>query len=215
MNSPCRRFVIRPPVALAALGVALVLPWLAGATPAVAAAPDEGEAALAARLDAALRRFPALLSEGSTAGEPVLTLIPSLPPGVEGPAGLAARRVGTPFQAVEPREEGPMLIAFESAPAQRASAGRAPSRLMVTRRIAAGAAPQEAVVISSPVDAPRAEVVQLALDARASAVEVWRVEADGSLSPLLAAGRAFGGRSLYLEAEPGGLYVVTLSFPWE
>lgn len=215
MSSPCRRFVIRPTAALAAVGVALVLSWLAGAIPAVAEAPDEGEAVLAARLDAALRQFPALLTEATAAADPVLTLMPSLPPGVEGPAGLAARRVGTPFQATEPREDGPMLIAFESAPAQRADAGRAPSRLAVTRRTAAGAAPQEAVVISSPADAPRTEVVQLALDSRASAVEVWRVEPDGSLSPLLAAGRAFGGQSLYLEAEPGGLYVVTLSFPWE
>lgn len=215
MNSPCRRFAIRPPAALVAVGVALVLPWLSGAPPAVAGPPDEGEGALAVRLDAARARFPTLLAEGSAAGDPVLTLMPSLPPGVEGPAGLAARRVGTPFRACEPREEGPMLVAFESAPAQRAAAGHAPSRLEVSRRTAAGAAPQEAVVIASPADAPRVEVVQLALDPRASAVEVWRVEADGALSPLLATGRAFGGQSLYLEAEPGGLYVVTLSFPWE
>lgn len=180
---------------------------------APAAVPAETDS-LAAKLEAARQRFPALLVEGEAAPEPDLVVVVDLPEGVEGPAGLGTWRQGTVLHRGEPREPGPARVGLG---AELAPAGEAPParRLAVARRTASGAPPHEAVVIALPADAAEREVVELDLDPRASRFEVWRVEDGGAVTELLSGNRPWGGRSLYLEAEPGGLYVVTLSYPWE
>ena len=145
---------------------------------------------------------------------PELALMAALPDSVTGPASLAVPRDGAELSPAAEAAPEPMAVSWVSATVDRGS-GRAAARLGVSRRVAAGPAPQEAVVLALPADAGRSEVVQLALDPRASGVEVWEVDGEGGVNRLLGSDRPFGGQSLYLRAEPGGLYVVTLSYPWE
>ena len=210
MRTPYRPSVLHPSTALpsATVGAVAVVLALALLAPAVAAGAD-----LESRLEVVRERFPAL-AEGDPAAAPDLAIMRTLPADVSGPAGLAVPRQGATLSPAAEAAPDLRAVSWVSATVNR-GAGRAAARLGVSRRVVAGPAPQEAVVLALPADAGRSEVVQLALDPRASGVEVWEVDGEGGVGRLLGSDRPFGGQSLYLEAEPGGLYVVTLSYPWE
>jgi hypothetical protein len=203
--------VFRRSTLLLAVGLALCVlyPW------AVEAADATEADSLGAKLEAARARFPALLVEGEAAPVPDVVVVDGLPEGAEGPAALGSWHEGTMLHRGEPREVGPKIVSLVSEVGPTAGEPSPARRMAVARRTARGAPPHEAMVIALPAEAPGREVVELDLDPRASRFEVWRVEDGGALTELLSSDRPWGGRSLDLEAEPGGLYVVTLSYPWE
>lgn len=209
--SSLRGELFRRSTLLRAVGLVLCVLY-----PGAVEAADATEAdSLEAKLEAARERFPALLVEGEPAPVPDVVVVAGLPEGVEGPAGLGSWHEATVLHRGEAREVGPTIVSLVSEVVPATGARPAARRLAVARRTAHGAPPHEALVIALPADATRREVVELDLDPRASRYEVWRADDGGGLTELLSADRPWGGRSLYLEAEPGGLYVVTLSYPWE